>query len=137
MHEDRPRISRAELIQRNAIAVEERARVGLGVDIDVAELDERDVVARVGAERLPEAFKLAPRITVLRDELFLDEERDAGRAGKLLHPLQDVRADRLVAEVDALVRQALQVGAQRHVGGVQICAGDEKRGHKRKAQHPR
>src|SRR5438132_13142042 len=97
MDKHRTRIFRAQLGDGGAIALEQRSRIGVGIDVDVAELDERDVEARALTHGGLEILELPQGLAILGEELVLDGERYA----QLLHTLQDVRTDRLVAEVDA------------------------------------
>ena len=119
MDKHRTRIFRAQFGDGGAIALEQRSRIGVGIDVDVAELDKRDVEARALAHRGHEILQLAQRVAILGEELVLDGERYA----KFLHTLQDVRADRLVAEVDARFGSGGKTRGEEH-------------GHQGEAQHP-
>ena len=150
MHEGRARILRAQLGNRRAVALEKRLGVGSAVHVDVAELHERDVDARAFAQRGLEALELAQRRAVLGEEhmrnaargnragtgRFNDAQRHARAVGQLLHALEKIGADRLMAEVDALMRDPVEVGAQCAVGSVDGEAGSEQGGHQCETQHP-
>src|SRR5439155_24179999 len=108
-----------QLGNRGAIVLEQRSRIGVGIDVDVAELDECDVEARALAHGGLEVLELPQGLAILGEELVIDGERYA----QLLHTLQDVHSDRLVAEVDA------RFGSSGKTRG-------EENSHQDEAQHP-
>src|SRR5690606_21882150 len=97
--------------------VEQRLHVGFRVEVDVAELEEGDVrtfgpaIVHLARERFdlrPGARVLAdPRVdedrTFSRGVLASDGQLDAVLAREIAEPLDDVGADRLVAEEDPLL----------------------------------